>query len=594
MARMHRRVLPGELARWYGRLLLPALAVALRGRRRHAPRCPTGSAAPARLAWLRRRRRSRRRPRWPRRRRVRRRMVAAVRPALRCDERPLPRLDRHAGVQPRAHRRARHRVRSGPDVHRLRAASSPTTPRTDGTEAICRRYAAGDARIRYTRHPAPIGGFDEFRFVLDAARAPYFMWLPADDYALPRLLERAVAVLDARARRRRAACRDRVPRRPTAAAGRPTAASRSSARLTENLCRFLYDPRDNSRFYGLYRREVVRRVLPRRGLSRLRLGRLGRHAAGRQALGARRGPARARGQRPTQVHADDRQVVRRAGWPAWCRCCRSRAPLLFGLRVPPRPSTLARLLRLNLVYHVMYCQYRYPRYGQLAYNVAAQCSSVAMGTLWRGLRGARGPGPHDARRATCACCVWRPTRWCRPSAAPPRAPTGWRPRCGRTSAAWTLRCFSSAPAPAATAGGLDVVHIPRPERRTGPRALSGHRAARPPARLPVSDVARGGTGSCSSASPLLFEARATRRPRPLRARRAQRLPGHDRSSPGLAARPRVLSCDATPPGPHGSRRAGRAAAHVIFCSTVDRDRAERLAPGHRRALHHRAELRGHA
>ena len=67
---------------------------------------------------------------------------------------------------------------------------------TDETEEVCRRYAARDPRIRYTRHPGPIGGFPNFQFVLDAARAPYFMWLPPDDYALPRLLERAVAVLD--------------------------------------------------------------------------------------------------------------------------------------------------------------------------------------------------------------------------------------------------------------------------------------------------------------------------------------------------------------------------------------------------------------
>ena len=70
---------------------------------------------------------------------------------------------------------------------------------TDDTEAICRRYAEADSRIRYTRHRGAIGGFPNFRFVLDAARAPYFMWLPPDDYALPRLLERAVAVLDAHA-----------------------------------------------------------------------------------------------------------------------------------------------------------------------------------------------------------------------------------------------------------------------------------------------------------------------------------------------------------------------------------------------------------
>ena len=51
MARMHRRVLRGELARWYARLLPPALAVALvAGAARAA--MPEALAAPARLAWL--------------------------------------------------------------------------------------------------------------------------------------------------------------------------------------------------------------------------------------------------------------------------------------------------------------------------------------------------------------------------------------------------------------------------------------------------------------------------------------------------------------------------------------------------------------
>jgi O-antigen/teichoic acid export membrane protein len=51
MTRMHQRVLRGELAHWYARLLPPALAVALvAGAMRLA--MPEGLAAPARLAWL--------------------------------------------------------------------------------------------------------------------------------------------------------------------------------------------------------------------------------------------------------------------------------------------------------------------------------------------------------------------------------------------------------------------------------------------------------------------------------------------------------------------------------------------------------------
>ena len=52
---------------------------------------------------------------------------------------------------------------------------------TDGTEAICREYAACNARIRYVRQPENRGGWFNFQFVLDAARGEYFMWAAHDD-----------------------------------------------------------------------------------------------------------------------------------------------------------------------------------------------------------------------------------------------------------------------------------------------------------------------------------------------------------------------------------------------------------------------------
>ena len=51
MTRMHRRVLPGELPRWYGHLLLPALAVAAAGLTARAA-MPEALSPLARLAWL--------------------------------------------------------------------------------------------------------------------------------------------------------------------------------------------------------------------------------------------------------------------------------------------------------------------------------------------------------------------------------------------------------------------------------------------------------------------------------------------------------------------------------------------------------------
>lgn len=51
MARMHSRVLPGELARWYGHLLLPAVAVAVVAALARAA-MPESLGAVARLGWL--------------------------------------------------------------------------------------------------------------------------------------------------------------------------------------------------------------------------------------------------------------------------------------------------------------------------------------------------------------------------------------------------------------------------------------------------------------------------------------------------------------------------------------------------------------
>jgi glycosyltransferase involved in cell wall biosynthesis len=255
---------------------------------------------------------------------------------------------------------------------------------TDGTEVICQGYAARDARIRYTRHPALISGFQNFRFVLEAARAPYFMWLPADDYVEPRLLEQAVAVLDARA--------DVVCAAPAAefleADGRRRPAEGSFPLLgsvRDNLCRFLADPSDNSRFYGVYRRAAVHRVLPGEAYYGfdwvVAAGTLlhGRHVELPGTLLVREANDPMKYTRMIDTIATgplDRLLP----------LARFTRALLFGLRVPPHPRVLWALLRLNVIHHVLYCQYRYPRYGRLAHRVAAGVERLGVSVV-RALRG---------------------------------------------------------------------------------------------------------------------------------------------------------------------------------------------------------------
>lgn len=66
----------------------------------------------------------------------------------------------------------------------------------DATADILRRFAERDGRIRTFRQPELIPVIDNFRFVLQQARAPYFMWAAHDDSRAPEFVERLWARLE--------------------------------------------------------------------------------------------------------------------------------------------------------------------------------------------------------------------------------------------------------------------------------------------------------------------------------------------------------------------------------------------------------------
>lgn len=68
---------------------------------------------------------------------------------------------------------------------------------TDGTEAICRAYAAKDARIRYHREEHNRGAAWNFNYVVHLARGDYFRWACHDDSIAPSHLRRCVEALEA-------------------------------------------------------------------------------------------------------------------------------------------------------------------------------------------------------------------------------------------------------------------------------------------------------------------------------------------------------------------------------------------------------------
>jgi glycosyltransferase involved in cell wall biosynthesis len=68
---------------------------------------------------------------------------------------------------------------------------------TDGTEAICRDFAARDERVRYYRNSTNLGAAPNFNLAVDLATAPLFKWAAHDDLHDPRFLGACVRALAA-------------------------------------------------------------------------------------------------------------------------------------------------------------------------------------------------------------------------------------------------------------------------------------------------------------------------------------------------------------------------------------------------------------
>lgn len=68
---------------------------------------------------------------------------------------------------------------------------------TDDTQAICRAYAARDARVQYFRNSENLGVGHNYRRLVELSRGELFKWAAADDLCAPAYLARCVEVLDA-------------------------------------------------------------------------------------------------------------------------------------------------------------------------------------------------------------------------------------------------------------------------------------------------------------------------------------------------------------------------------------------------------------
>ncbi|MBB1242816.1 glycosyltransferase family 2 protein [Streptomyces durbertensis] len=133
---------------------------------------------------------------------------------------------------------------------------------TDGTRDICRKYAAGDSRVRYLRLPRNIGAAPNHNFVFAQCRGELFKWASHDDLYARDLLRRCVEALDGRpevilAHSGQAVIDGEGRVKVPYAYGLAT----DSPHAPERFRSLLFEPGGDD-FYGVMRADVLRRVKP--------------------------------------------------------------------------------------------------------------------------------------------------------------------------------------------------------------------------------------------------------------------------------------------------------------------------------------------
>ena len=234
---------------------------------------------------------------------------------------------------------------------------------TDATGEIGQALAAAHATVTYTRQPTNLGFSPNFRFLLQQAQTPYFMWFAADDCLEPTYVERMLAVLESDPGV--VTCVSRVLFvRPDGGSQLAGGTYPLQADTVTNLVAYLSNPDDNARVYGLHRTGPLQKAYPRADSNffdwTLMAGTLlyGRHAEVAETLVVR-------DKTPHQAYMN---LIRRdARW--WLERVIPLLPmnldLLFRQRIPLRWPVLKALLYLNIRLHFTYARAFHPCYAKL-------------------------------------------------------------------------------------------------------------------------------------------------------------------------------------------------------------------------------------
>ncbi|MFC3125989.1 glycosyltransferase family 2 protein [Pseudoroseomonas globiformis] len=132
---------------------------------------------------------------------------------------------------------------------------------TDETREICREYAERDSRVTLHEQPVNLGICGNFRFVLMQAKTPYFLWACHDDIWSPEFIQRNLENLMAHPS---AVCSTSRVAMVSLEGDRHLSNGTFALQgdKVERLRRFLWDPGEVSRFYGVFRTEALKRSFP--------------------------------------------------------------------------------------------------------------------------------------------------------------------------------------------------------------------------------------------------------------------------------------------------------------------------------------------
>jgi len=129
----------------------------------------------------------------------------------------------------------------------------------DGTEGICREYAARDPRIRYVRQSDNKGAIANFQFVLNEAAGEFFMWAAADDRRDPEFLRVALQVFEAHGNCGLVFCDYRILNFETGDSSIVHVGMFNSAKPGKRYLMRLLTP-CSSLIYGLHRLSILRQI----------------------------------------------------------------------------------------------------------------------------------------------------------------------------------------------------------------------------------------------------------------------------------------------------------------------------------------------